>query len=135
MDYYAKWGSYFFFGLSGIIHIYFFILESIIMQRPGGAKFLKVPSHSIDTVKLWAFNQGFYNLFLALQMFVGLYYVNQFKPQIAGPLVSFSGGFMVLAGLILFFSSKSSRKIATIQFGPPLLGFFFLMFHVFQKIG
>lgn len=121
----VKWISYFFFGVAAIIHIGFFIMESFILQKK--AEFSK-------DAKLWAFNQGFYNLFLAVGMIIGLYYVRQLEIRMAGMMVSFSGLSMIVAGLVLAFSSPKLRKWSLIQIVPPLIGFIFLGFHIASHI-
>lgn len=130
----VEWISYFFFFIAALLHILFFVMESILFQRPGGYKFFKVKPEDHQATKIWAFNQGFYNLFLAIGMLIGLYFVNQLEIRMAGMMVSFSGLSMVAAGIVLFFSDKKMRRGALIQMVPPLLGFFFLAFHVIGKI-
>lgn len=130
----VEWISYFFFFIAALIHILFFILESVLFQKKDGYKYFRVRPEHHESVKKWAFNQGFYNLFLALGMFVGLYYVTQLEIRLAGMMVSFCGLSMIAAGCVLFFSDKTMRRGAWIQMGPPLLGFFFLAFHIMDKI-
>ena len=73
-----------------------------------------------------AFNQGFYNLFLALGAGIGLALLGV-NSTIAHTLIFASSLSMVGAGAVLFFSVKSSRRAAMIQAGPPLLGILFLL--------
>ncbi len=128
-----EWISYFFFFIAALVHILFFILESVLFQKPGGYKYFKIKPEHHDVVKPWAFNQGFYNLFLAVGMLVGLYYVNQLEIRLAGLMVSFCGLSMITAGLVLFMTDKKMRRGALIQILPPLIGFFFLAFHIMEK--
>ena len=73
-----------------------------------------------------AFNQGFYNLFLALGAGVGLALLSV-NSTIAFTLILFSALCMVGAGVVLFFSIRTSRRAAMIQAGPPLLGVLFVL--------
>ena len=73
-----------------------------------------------------AFNQGFYNLFLALGAGVGIALLD-INSTIAHTLMLFSALSMVGAGVVLFFSVKTSRRAAVIQAGPPLLGVLFVI--------
>ncbi len=130
-----KWVSYAFFVLSAIIHIVFFVVESFLFQKAEGYKLFKLRPEDHAAAKIWAFNQGFYNLFLAIGMVVGLYFVHLGRREAAGLLVSFSGLSMIGAGLVLFFSAPHLRRGSYIQMVPPLLGFFFLIFHVFHLAG
>lgn len=127
---YAQWLSFFCFFIAALIHIGFFIIESFLFQRPGGHKFFKMPEQDHRAVKTWAFNQGFYNLFIAIGTFVGLAFIFQKQVMLAGVLVSFCGFSMIGAGGVLWLSAPHLRRGAYLQMIPPLLGFFFLMFHV-----
>jgi len=73
-----------------------------------------------------AFNQGFYNLFLALGVGAGLAILG-INSTIAFTLMLFSALSMVGAGAVLFFSVKTSRRASIIQAGPPLLGVLFVL--------
>ena len=129
-----EWISYFFFFVAALIHVFIFIIETFLFQKAEGYKFFKIKKEDHEAVKPWALNQGFYNLFLATGMFIGLYYVNQLEIKIAGIMVSFAGFCMIAAGVVLFTTNKKMRKGAYLQIIPPLLGFFFLAFHVIEKI-
>jgi putative membrane protein len=129
-----EWVSYFFFGLAALLHIYFFILESIRFAQPSVYKKFGIKEDQLEIVKLWAFNQGIYNLFLAAGMIMGLYFVNQLEIRIAGILVTFFGLCMILAGLALIYSKRKLWKAALVQMGPPIFGFIFLAFHIIEKI-
>lgn len=129
----VEWISYVFFFAAAIIHIFFFILESVLFQKSNGYKYFKMKKEDHAAVKPWAFNQGFYNLFLAVGMLIGLYYVTQLEIRMAGMMVSFCGLSMVIAGIVLFLTDRKMRRGALIQAVPPLLGFFFLAFHIMEK--
>lgn len=128
-----KWVSFFFFSIAAIIHILFFVMESILFQKPEGYKIFKIKPADHAAVKIWAFNQGFYNLFLAIGMIVGLYFVLLGRREAAGLLVSFSALSMIGAGLVLLLSAPHLRRGALVQTIPPVLGFFFLAFHIFNR--
>lgn len=133
-QYIVQWVSYFFFFLAALIHVGIFILESVLFQKPGGYKYFRIKPEHHEAAKKWAFNQGFYNLFLAVGMFIGLYYVNQLQVRSAGIMVSFSGLCMMAAGIVLIISDKKMLRGALIQIVPPLLGFFFLAFHIIGRL-
>jgi putative membrane protein len=127
---YAQWISFFFFFLAALIHIKFFVIESILFKNPKVYRLFGVQKEQLPIVQPWAFNQGFYNLFLAIGTFWGLRLIFKGQIAVAGAMVSFCGLSMIGAGLVLFFTKKSMRRAAWIQMAPPLLGFFFLFFHV-----
>lgn len=129
-----KWASFFFFLIAAVVHIYFFVLESFLFQKPEGYKLFKMPQENHNAVKPWAFNQGFYNLMLALGTLKGLHFVLQKQVMQAGLITGFCGASMILAGLALWYSVPKMRKAALIQIIPPLLGFVFLSFHIFRSI-
>lgn len=117
----VKWISYFFFGLAALLHVGFFVLESFMIP--------KSDKYS-EKEKIWAFNQGFYNLFLAAAMVIGLIYVRKLEIRMAGMMVSFAGFCMIIAGLVLIYSNRKMWKAAMVQILPPLIGFIFLGFHI-----
>ncbi|WP_279579133.1 DUF1304 domain-containing protein [Fodinicola feengrottensis] len=58
--------------LAGLLHIVIFSFESLLFRRPTiHARFL-VADNEVETARPWAFNQGFYNLFLAVGTIGGL---------------------------------------------------------------
>lgn len=126
----TKWISFILFAIAGIIHLGFFWFESVILQRPQSYKLLGIDESAHRQVKIWALNQGYYNLFLAIGMFIGLYFVLQKQVMMAGAFAGFSGACMFGAGVVLAASSPRLRKFALIQAVPPLLGFIFLYFHI-----
>lgn len=126
----VQWLSFLFFAVAGLLHILFFVMESILYQRPDGYKLFKTAPEHHSAVKPWALNQGYYNLFLALGTFMGLFFVLRKQIMLAGVLIGFCGLSMIGAGLVLWFSSPSLRRGALIQLVPPALGFFFLSFHI-----
>lgn len=125
-----QWVSFFFFFVAAVMHVGFFIIESFLYQKPDGYKFFKISSKDHQATKTWAFNQGFYNLFLALGTFWGLYFVTQKQVMVAGVLTGFCGMSMLAAGVVLWLSAPHLRKAAYYQIIPPLLGFISLSFHI-----
>ena len=72
-------------------------------------------------IKPMAFNQGFYNLFLAVGILLGAV-VAISRETIGFTLMLFAASSMVGAGVVLLLSSKRSRKAALLQALPPLIG-------------
>ena len=67
-----------------------------------------------------AFNQGFYNLFLALEVFVGVLVYVFASPAVGLALMLFGAGSMLAAALLLFITSPDKRSAATKQGALPL---------------
>ncbi|NIL75380.1 hypothetical protein RhoFasB10_01480 [Rhodococcus sp. B10] len=60
-------------ALAAVLHVAIFVMESVLWTRPTVWKRFGVASQAdADTVRPMAFNQGFYNLFLALGIVGGL---------------------------------------------------------------
>ena len=112
----------FFLLASGFFHIYIFILESITWLKPKTWKAFGLPSQDIAAViQPMAFNQGFYNLFLAVGVLVGSL-IAITNETIGFTIMLFAASSMVGAGIVLFFSVKRSRSAALLQAVPPLIG-------------
>ncbi len=119
-------GSVFVF-LSALFHLYVFFLESVTWTRPRTWKLFGIASQAdADTIRPMAFNQGFYNLFLALGAGIGLVLIS-INFWAAVGFIFLSLGSMFLAGMVLFFSVKSSRRSALLQAIPPLIGLVFVI--------
>ncbi len=127
---FAQWASFYFFAIAALIHVGFFIFQSFWLQKDQAQSFLKISASEHQAIKVWAFNQGFYNLFLAAGVLIGLYFVLKLQVMMAGVMTSFAGVCMIIAGVVLWFSSPKLRKFAYLQALPPFLGFVFLAFHI-----
>jgi putative membrane protein len=113
--------------LAVLFHIYVFTLESLTWRKPKTWKTFGISSQDhADIIAPMALNQGFYNLFLAIGAGAGLVML-AINSVIALTLLAFASLSMAGAGMVLFFSVKSSRRAAIIQAGPPLLGIVLLL--------
>lgn len=114
--------------IAALIHVFIFALESVLWAKPSTWKKFGLRSQAdADLMESMAFNQGFYNLFLALGTFVGLLLLVWGNP-IAGKwvmLVSLSS--MVLASLVLLITSRKMWPAVLLQGVVPLLGITFLL--------
>ena len=62
-----------FVALAAVLHVYIFLMESIWWTRPSAWKRFGLASQAdADTTRPMAYNQGFYNLFLAAGAALGL---------------------------------------------------------------
>jgi len=104
------------------IHAYFFLLESVWFMRPAvwGRFGLKSPEHAA-LVRSFAFNQGFYNLFLAIGVLVGLSLIATDELAPGRAIVMFACGSMVAAGLVLVGNNRKFLRAALIQIVPPAI--------------
>jgi putative membrane protein len=109
-------------ALAGLLHVYFFLLESVLFRKPFAHRTfgIKDPAE-VETLAFSMLNQGFYNLFLAVGTLVGVVgTVRGWEPQ--GPtLVVFCCACMVAAALVLFVARPRMVRGALVQGLLPLL--------------
>lgn len=118
-----------FVGLAALIHVYIFYLESIAWSKPKTWKTFGLRTQAdADTVKPMAYNQGYYNAFLAAGVIVGLVLLFTPSTQQAGfALVVFAAGSMVLAATVLITSNRALARAAVLQGAAPLIGIVLLV--------
>jgi len=113
--------------VAAVLHIYIFTMESITWTRPATWKRFGVASQAdAETTKALAYNQGFYNLFLAAGALAGAGFVALAPedPVLAAAgwtLVLSSCGSMLLASLVLALSGRKYLRAAATQGATPLL--------------
>lgn len=109
-------------ALAALIHLYIFALESLTWTSDRTrAVFGTTPEQAAQTRQL-AFNQGFYNLFLAIEVVAGIVAFVLGAAPVGIALVLAGAGSMVLAGVVLVGSDRSKARAALIQMLPPLIG-------------
>ncbi|GAA2872832.1 DUF1304 domain-containing protein [Paenarthrobacter ilicis] len=114
--------SLIFAAVAALLHIYIFTMESINWTKPKTWKTFNIASQAdAETTKPLAYNQGFYNLFLALGALIGIVAVAAGAPQVGWTLIFSCCGSMLLAALVLAASGKKNLRPATIQGTTPLL--------------
>ena len=117
-----------FLSLAALIHVYIFYLESIAWSKPKTWKTFGLTSQSeADTVKPMAYNQGYYNGFLALGVIVGLVLITTNVAQAGYALAIFAGSSMVLAATVLITSNPRLARAAVLQGAAPLIGIALLL--------
>ena len=109
-------------GVAAALHAWFFVLESLWFERPSvhGRFGLRTPEQ-VAAARSWAFNQGFYNLFLAIGVAVGLALVANGSVAEGRAIVLFACASMVAAGVVLVVHNRSFARAAAIQAVPPLI--------------
>jgi len=105
-------------ALAAALHVYIFVLESLVFRTKGRHVFgVREDSH-VDVVERWAFNQGFYNLFLAVGAAVGAVNLVAGNHTVGAVLVFVSAGSMVGAGSVLLGTDRRMMKGALVQIVP-----------------
>jgi len=110
-------------ALAAVLHVVFFVFESVLWTRPAIWKRFGVTDQAAaDTTRSMAYNQGFYNLFLAIGAFVGIVVYGVGEHAVGLTLVFFSLGCMLLAAVVLMTTGVRYLRAAIIQGILPLAG-------------
>lgn len=112
--------AYVFAGLAALVHVYIFWLEALAFDT-AGRKAFGVSAEDAAIMKPWAYNQGFYNLFLAVGTGVGVAIAGSHR-HVAIALIAFGAGSMLAAALVLITSDPSKARGAVVQGLFPALG-------------
>ena len=111
-----------FISVAALLHAYFFYLEAIAWGKPGTNKLYGIKSQvEAETIRVYAFNQGFYNLFLALGITAGLAMEHSGRVVEGHAVLVFCALSIIGAGLALFISVRKMWPASLIQAGPPAL--------------
>ncbi len=103
--------------IAGLLHVGFFVLESVLWKRPRAYRVFGVRSAEEAEIMSFAlFNQGFYNLFLAAGAFVG---VARSAGGGGDALAIFCGLFMIGAALVLVAGNRGLWRGALAQGALP----------------
>ena len=107
-------------ALAAALHIYIFVLESLRWTAESTRRTFGTTAQEAEATREMAFNQGFYNLFLAITTVVGVC-VWAASHSVGAALIYAGAGSMLAAGLVLLLSSPSKAKSAITQLAFPLL--------------
>lgn len=108
-------------GLASLLHVYFFWLETVTFRRPSSYRTFGVAEADVETVAFSMYNQGFYNLFLALGTLVGVVGAwRGWEPQ-GSTLVVFGCLFMIGAAVVLVAARPRMARAAAVQGLLPAL--------------
>ncbi|MFI5428267.1 DUF1304 domain-containing protein [Aeromicrobium sp. UC242_57] len=111
-------------AIASALHVLFFKLESFSWRQPSTWKTFGLASQEdADTTASLAYNQGFYNLFLAVGAATGIAIIlaSDTHDTIGWTLIVFACGSMLAAALVLISTGRSYARAATIQGGPALV--------------
>ncbi|MBF4462582.1 MULTISPECIES: DUF1304 domain-containing protein [unclassified Rathayibacter] len=108
-------------ALAAALHVYIFVLESLLWTTPRARTTFGTTAGEAAATKDMAFNQGFYNLFLAIVTIVGIVSFASGALAVGAALVFVGAGSMVAAALVLMLSAPTKRRAALTQMAPGLL--------------
>jgi putative membrane protein len=108
--------------VAALIHVWFFLMESVwFMRERVWSRFGVASEEQAAVVRSFAYNQGFYNLFLAIGVAIGLGLIAAGNADAGRALVLFACGSMVAAGIVLYLHNPRFARAAAIQIVPALI--------------
>jgi len=108
-------------GLAALLHVYIFVMESLTWTTPRTRAVFGTSAVEAHTTKLLAFNQGFYNLFLAIVSGAGIAAIATGHQAVGAALVFAGVGSMLAAAVVLLASSRDKARAAITQGTLPLV--------------
>lgn len=114
-------------ALAALLHVYIFWMESITWTSAKTRATFGLSGEQAEATREMAFNQGFYNLFLALVTLIGVAIAFLASGPIGYALVFAGVGSMLAAAVVLLVSSPDKRGAAVKQGTLPLLAILVLV--------
>ena len=102
-------------AVAALVHVYIFVMESLAWTAPRVRATFGMTEDEALATKSMAFNQGFYNLFLAIAVFAGIVFFAVGAPVVGATLVFTGAGSMAAAAVVLLLSSPDKRGAALKQ--------------------
>ena len=113
---------------AALLHVYIWILEAFRWTEPATRRTFGVSEADAPVLAPMAYNQGFYNLFLAIITIVGVALLGE---QDVGRALALAGtGSMLGAALVLVTHDRSMARAAITQGTLPALAVLFLLLSV-----
>jgi putative membrane protein len=117
-------------GLAALLHVYIWVMESLTWTSARTRATFGITEEEAEATKELAFNQGFYNLFLAVITAVGIT-IGGFGYYDAATALIFAGtGSMLAAAVVLLASSPDKARAAITQGTLPLIAIVLLAVHL-----
>lgn len=116
--------GFIFVGLAALIHVGIFYMEAFAWHTPRVQRIFGTRQEDVATTRLLALNQGYYNLFLAVLVFLGIV-LWLLGHQTIGATLAFAGaGVMFGASMVLLGSKpgKGTLRSVAVQGLPPAIG-------------
>jgi len=117
-------------ALAALLHVYIFVMESLTWTSPRTRATFGLSEQQAQSTKELAFNQGFYNLFLAIVTAVGIGWVALGCKGIGLALIFAGIGSMTAAALVLLLASRDKARAAITQGIFPTIGVIALLVDV-----
>jgi putative membrane protein len=112
--------------LAALLHVWIWFLESFRWTHPSTRRTFGVSEADAEVLAPMAYNQGFYNLFLAIIALVG---VALLEPEhwVGSALALAGTGSMLAAAIVLVAHDRSVARAALVQGTLPALAVLFLL--------
>ncbi|THG33198.1 DUF1304 domain-containing protein [Naasia lichenicola] len=111
-------------SIAALLHVVFFLFESVLWSRPAVYRRFGIRSkEQADTIRPMAYNQGFYNLALAIGLLVGVVLIGLGGDcfVVGRAIIVFATACMSIAGIVLATTGPAYRRAAAIQFIPAAI--------------
>ena len=118
-------------ALAAVLHVVIFVFESVQWTKPQvWRRFGLADQQAAETTRPMAYNQGFYNLFLAVGTVIGLvlFWMDGDAAVAGRALVLFSLASMLAAAIVLTTTGRRYLRAATTQGTLPLIGLLLMLF-------
>lgn len=117
-------------GLAALLHVYIWVMESLTWTSARTRATFGITEQEALATKELAFNQGFYNLFLAIITGIGIT-IGGFGYYDAATALIFAGtGSMLAAAVVLLVSSPEKARAAITQGTLPLIAIVLIGLHL-----
>jgi putative membrane protein len=113
-------------ALAALVHVYIFVLESVRWQHPDTRRVFGTTEETAAVTAPLAYNQGFYNLFLAIGTAIGITLIGSNRDA-AVALIVLGVGSMLAAALVLVTADRSKLRAAVVQGLFPALALLSLL--------
>jgi putative membrane protein len=120
-------------ALAALLHVYIFIMQSLTWTSARTRAAFGTTAEEAETTKLLAFNQGFYNLFLAIVTGIGIRAVAMGDTAVGAALVFAGVGSMAAAAVVLRVSAPDKARAALIQGTFPVIAIVLLVLGFFSN--
>ena len=124
---FAMWGAAL---VAGVLHVVIFCAESLWWTKPAVYKGFLMTAEQAETTRLLAFNQGVYNLMLAVAALGGLLLWAMDYETVGLTLAAFGCLSMVVAAIALLGSAPKLKRGAAAQGAPALIFLILLLVRV-----
>ncbi|OBF02980.1 epimerase [Mycobacterium sp. ACS4054] len=114
-------------ALAALLHVYIFVMESLTWTSPRTRATFGTTAEEAETTKLLAFNQGFYNLFLAVVTGVGIVAIALRHNAVGAALIFAGVGSMAAAAVVLLLSARDKARAAVTQGAFPAIAIVLLL--------